>query len=201
MIYSVSIKPFGQADDGTYIEQFDDSEMIEILDLFRRLGEKCQKTFNNLEEMKAEIDRNNNEIIVIDYVIRGGEKMSENDLLFYLESLTGYNSDNIINFDNMDYIIMGEPIIPKEKVSIPKEKVSIPKEKVSISKEKVSIPKEKVSISKEKVSISKEKVSIPKEKVSIPKEKVSIPKEKVSIPEEDFLSKMEKIEKMIQKQK
>jgi hypothetical protein len=104
---SLRIKPFALAKDGSYIDDFDKSEMNEILDLFDSLGEKCQDTFNNLKEVTVEQDCN---VIVINYKINKSSELSDDDFLFYVESLTGHNSDNIIQFGDADYVIMGEPV-------------------------------------------------------------------------------------------
>ena len=114
--YSFTFKPFGESSDGSCIEDFDDSEMDEILDLFVRLGEKCQETFNNLEKVSVEQDGNVKKHLIINYTLsEKGNHLSEDDFLFYIESLTGHNSDNILTFDGDDYVIMGNPDIKTPK--------------------------------------------------------------------------------------
>jgi hypothetical protein len=110
MSSSLRIKPFGLSEDGGCIDDFDDTEMDEILDLFESLAEKCRDTFNNLNDVSVELDPKEKGVIVIDYTLKDGNDLSDDDFLFYVESLTGYNSNNIIEIGDVDYAIMGEPI-------------------------------------------------------------------------------------------
>ncbi len=110
MSSSLKIKPFGLSEDGACIDDFDDNEIDEILDLFESLAEKCKNTFNNLKKVSVKLDSKHKNIIVIRYTLKDGNDLSDDDFLFYVESLTGHNSNNIIEIGDVDYAIMGEPI-------------------------------------------------------------------------------------------
>ena len=110
MSSSLRIKPFGLSKDGSCIDDFDEQEMDEILDLFESLAHKCRDTFNNLDQVSVKLD---SDIIVINYTLKDGNDLSDDDFLFYVESLTGHNSNNIIEIGGVDYAIMGEPVEQK----------------------------------------------------------------------------------------
>lgn len=109
MSSSIRIKPFGLADDGNCIDEFDREEMDQILDLFQSLAKKCTDTFNNLKKVSVKLDPEYFNVLVIRYTLKDGGDLSDDDFLFYVESLTGHNSNNIIEIDGVNYSIMGEP--------------------------------------------------------------------------------------------
>jgi len=109
MLHTITIKPYGESlkDDGDYIEDFDDEDMDLILELYKSLSSKCKKEFEVLK--KVEVEREGKDMIVINYSIKKGKDIHEDDLLFYMESLIGLQSLNIISFGDEEYAIKGSP--------------------------------------------------------------------------------------------
>jgi len=172
---SLRIKPFGEAEDGSYIDDFDDEELDDILYLFDRLGKKCQKTFNNLEDVSVKLVEGD---IEINYTILD-DNLSDEDLLFYAESLMGHNSDSIMTFDKVEFIIKGELVIIEQK----------------------EVEKEVKKVEKEVKKVEKEVKKVEKEVKKVEKEVKKVEKEVKKVEKEDFLTKMAKIEKEIKKKK
>ncbi len=112
MMYSVTLLPYGENEKGDFISDFDEDEVELIYDLFQSLGRKCVKEYDIIEEVNVERE---NDLIVINYAIKKDENITEDDFLFYLESLTGHNSDNIISFGDDDYSIKGSPVLKSRK--------------------------------------------------------------------------------------
>lgn len=108
-MHTVTIKPYGESlqNEGEYIEDFDDEDMDLILELYRSLANKCKKEFNVLT--KVEVERDEKDLIVINYSIKKGKELEEDDLLFYMESLIGLQSENVVTFGDEEYAIKGSP--------------------------------------------------------------------------------------------
>lgn len=107
MLYSIIIKPYGQNinDKDEYIEEFTEKDIEIILDLYRSLTDKCKKNFPVINHV--EVQKESYNTIVIFYGLE--EKVDDEELLFYIESLIGLRSDNIISFGKDDYAIRGKP--------------------------------------------------------------------------------------------
>lgn len=111
MEHRVEITPYGERENGESIDDFNDEELDLITDTFQRLCSKCKESFKNLKKVSV---KRNQDTIVINYKLKKEENLSDEDFLFYLESLTGHNSDNIIRFGDVDYIIRGKPVFSEE---------------------------------------------------------------------------------------
>ena len=82
---------------------FDNEELIVVYDLFVRLSKKfLQVHRSNISEVKL-----TDEGRTISVEINKNGDISSEEFEFYTESLMGFDSDNIINFDSVNYIIRG----------------------------------------------------------------------------------------------
>ena len=125
MMYTVSIRPYGENEEGDLITDFSEDDMEIIKDLFKSLGRKCVQEYDDIEEVSIEREV---DLIVINYRVCGDEEIEEDDFLFYLETLTGHNSENIVSFDDENYSIKGSPIVTggEKKVSFAPHRSSPP---------------------------------------------------------------------------
>jgi hypothetical protein len=105
MLDRLTIKAYGEDKKGNCTYDFLDEEKEMIYDLFCRLSEKCMESFSEIKQSKVS---RKGDMILIEYDFGEAE---EKDCLFYLESLTGHRSENIIFFDDQEYLIKGKPVI------------------------------------------------------------------------------------------
>ena len=114
MMYSVTIRPYGENEKGELVTDFEEDDLEIIKDLFSSLGKKCVEEYDDIKEVLIERE---DDLITINYRFCGEEEISEDDFLFYLETLIGHNSNNILSFDEEEYSIKGSPIVSKKKVT------------------------------------------------------------------------------------
>lgn len=105
------VKPYGVESERkeNIIDEFTDEELDLIEDLFKSLSDKCVKTFQEIKEVFV---KRKGDIIEINYKLDPSFNLSEDEVMFYIESLTGYCSENIIYFGEEKFFIRGEPIEP-----------------------------------------------------------------------------------------
>jgi predicted house-cleaning noncanonical NTP pyrophosphatase (MazG superfamily) len=109
MAYIVKVKPYGENEEHDTIDDFDDEELDIILELFKSLARKCEKEYEEISDVKVKRD---GKFITIKYSISSSSP--EDDFLFYLETLTGHSSENIMTIEEIDYSIKGSPVIEKK---------------------------------------------------------------------------------------
>jgi len=110
MIYTVKVKPYGESENGDLIDDFDDEELEIILELFISLGGKCEDTYDEIKDVSVKREGDH---IVIDYSISSSSP--EDDFLFYIETLTGHSSENILTIEEVNYSIKGSPVISDDE--------------------------------------------------------------------------------------
>lgn len=115
MKYTLKIKPYGENQKGDLIKNFDEEEWDLVIDLQERLIRNFKQQYKNVQFDNLTHD---NKTITIVFGSKDG--ISEEELEEYIETLCGYNMENVIFFDDVEYYIRGEIIIDdkKEKPSL-----------------------------------------------------------------------------------
>ena len=120
MKYTLKIKPYGENQKGDFIKDFDDDEWDMVVDLQERLIRNFKLTY---PDIKFNTLTHDNETITM--VFGNGSVLSEEKLEEYIPTLCGYNMENIIFFDDIEYYIRGEIIIDEKKKLTPFEKINL----------------------------------------------------------------------------
>lgn len=98
-IFSVYAEP--QNDDVPQIKEFDDDEWSVIFDLFLRLSRKFKSEYSEINNIKINNLGRTIEVIIDKNII------SSEEIEYFSDVLMGYESDNIIIFDDINYIMRG----------------------------------------------------------------------------------------------
>ena len=100
MIIDLKLKPYAECDKGDDILDFDDEEWDLIADLFERL-------VRNFKQAYPKVNINRLDTIEKPYIYIDLEKEDflEEELDYYIEILSGFDSENIIFFDDVKYVI------------------------------------------------------------------------------------------------
>lgn len=121
MKYTLKIKPYGENKYGNLMSDFDEDEWDLITDLFERLIRNFKQTFTDID-FKNIINHGRMLSIIFG---KKNEYLTENELEEYIETLCGYNLENIIYFDEEEYYIRGEIIIDESNDLTPLEKFNM----------------------------------------------------------------------------
>lgn len=100
MIIDLKLKPYAECEKGQDIFEFDDDEWDLVSDLFERLVRNFKQAYPKVSITK--LDTLKKPFIYID--------LEKNDFLeeeidYYIEILSGFDSENIIFFDDEKYVI------------------------------------------------------------------------------------------------
>lgn len=105
MLISLKLKPFAECsqEDCDDITDFDDEEWDLVADMFERLVRNFKQAYPKVNIKKLETHQK-------PYIYMELEKKEflEEELDYYIEILSGYDSDNIIFFDDIKYIVRCE---------------------------------------------------------------------------------------------
>lgn len=120
MKYSLLIKPYGESQNGDLIAKFDEEEWDLVIDLQKRLIRNFKQVykdvnFENLtifeDTLEINFSKNNN--------------IKDAELEEYICVLCGYNMENVIYFDDVEYYIRGEIILEQKRNLTSLEKINL----------------------------------------------------------------------------
>ena len=100
MIIDLKLKPYAECEKGENISNFDDDEWDLIADLFERLIRNFKQAYPKVNITK--LDTLHKPFIFIDLE---KEEFLEEEIDYYIEILSGFDSENIIFFDDIKYVI------------------------------------------------------------------------------------------------
>jgi hypothetical protein len=100
MIIDLKLKPYAECEKGDNIFNFDDDEWDLITDLFERLVRNFKQAYPKVNISK--LDTLKKPFIFIDLE---KQEFLEEEIDYYIEILSGFDSENIIFFDDVKYVI------------------------------------------------------------------------------------------------
>tara|TARA_R110001632_G_scaffold47513_2_gene120355 strand:- start:57 stop:461 length:405 start_codon:yes stop_codon:yes gene_type:complete len=100
MIIDLKLKPYAECEKNGNIFIFDDDEWDLISDLFERLVRNFKQSYPKINISK--LDTLKKPYIYIDLE---KEEFLEEEIFYYIEILSGFDSENIIFFDDDKYVI------------------------------------------------------------------------------------------------
>ena len=119
MKYTLRIKPYGENQKGDLITDFSEEEWDLVVDLQERLIRNFKQIYKDVTFRKL-----NHDGTIITIVFENKKIITEEELEEYIETLCGYNMENVIYFDDQEYYIRGEIILGKNKID-PLEKFNL----------------------------------------------------------------------------
>lgn len=120
MKYTLKIKPYGENQKGDLINEFDDEEWDLVVDLQERLIRNFKQTYPDIKFNNLTHDKE-----TITMVFGKSSPLTEEEIEDYVTTLCGYNMENVIFFDEVEYYIRGEIIIEDKKKLSAFEKINI----------------------------------------------------------------------------
>ena len=100
MIIDLKLKPYAECEKGQYIFDFDEEEWDLVSDLFERLVRNFKQVYPKVSITR--LDTLKKPFIYID--LEKNEFLEE-EIGYYIEILSGFDSENIIFFDDEKYVI------------------------------------------------------------------------------------------------
>lgn len=100
MIIDLKLKPYAECENKEDIKDFDDDEWDLVADLFERLVRNFKQVYPKVRVSK--LDTLKKPYVYIDLE---KDEFLEEELDYYIEILSGFDSENIIFFDNDKYIV------------------------------------------------------------------------------------------------
>ena len=102
MIIDLKLRPYAECDksEDANIDDFDDEEWDLIADMFERLVRNFKQAYPKVNISR--LDTSTKPFVYIDLI---KEKFLEEELDYYIEILSGFDSENIIFFDDIKYVI------------------------------------------------------------------------------------------------
>jgi len=100
MIIDLKLKPYAECEHGDDITEFDEEEWDLVADTFERLVRNFKQSYPKVKVTK--LDTLQKPYVYIDL---DKEEFLEEELDYYIEILSGFDSENIIFFDDIKYII------------------------------------------------------------------------------------------------
>jgi len=119
MKYTLRIKPYGENQKGDLITDFEEEEWDLVVDLQERLIRNFKYSYPEINFEKLNHDGK-----IITMVFGKRKAITENDLEEYIETLCGYNMENVIFFDEKEYYIRGEIVLESKKIT-PLDKINL----------------------------------------------------------------------------
>ena len=120
MKYRLKIKPYGESQNGDLITSFEEDEWELIIDLQKRLIRNFKQAYNHISFENLVVEK---DTLTINFTLE--KNLSNEELEEYICILCGYNMENVIYFDDVEYYIRGEIILEEKKKLSSLEKINL----------------------------------------------------------------------------